>query len=73
MLGKAKGKLLVHSLAFQSQENAYNLKNSVTRGSKKCGAGVPIERAEKTLESIVGLMRYFSPKASQQRLEEGTL
>lgn len=37
-------KLAVGGFALQDQEKAYNLKNILPRGSKKCGAGIPIEK-----------------------------
>lgn len=43
-LGKAKGRLTALDQSSQDQEKAGELKNSDTRGKRKCGAGMPIDK-----------------------------
>ena len=70
VLGKANGRLSAPSPPLQDCEQVYNLKNSCSKGNKKCVAEASIEKVWESLRSPSKEGRQFSPKVSQYRLEE---
>lgn len=64
IIGKVKEMLPVHCLALQDQVKMYKLKNSATKGGKKCGVGMSVEKASESLarmkETTLFPKRYFS-------------